>query len=1548
MAVLAHPFFRRDGLSTAQSSASNWLIDTGAGGDTKLLPSNFVVGRQYLLICCAGIKNTDNGVLAGARMVRIDSGSNVTATFGNSSTRFEISGSQTAGVSWPYFWFRRWTATTDRGVALQIFTDGATGRTYHAFLMALDVTDLQTHQSRNTTSVALSSTPSTSGASVTFTPTPNSRWLYLYLDRLQPLQNNQSVITRRFATPLSTFEYGRSEGEQAPNDRILHAWMEVRTEGASPSTVTVRPESWATVATGGGNRLGSQVFAMNIDQFDFAKTHRLTTAIQGTINYDLDFVNTNWQAGDPNPNTDALVLGCFGFDPDNNGSHLQFSTRNAQLGTPYRTGTEVDQEDWYVSHDATDRFAAFEAFNSVIDGTARTWWVRGNGTNPNNFIRDRNLLVFSTSTPAQTPVSKTTESYVSTTSPTSKQTETYVSAQAPVSASQETYCSVVSGLAKTAQVFVAVLGGIAVTTQSYVSATGFSDVSETQESYASAFGALEATTESYVSTTSPVSQTEETYSSSQEGVESSEESYASAQGGIEQTEQSYASWTSTGAIAWFQTHNFVNTLTAATALTEISGIAYDEANDEVLAVDDSDLYRRINAIDGSDVGSQGTFNGTNQIDTEGITHIANDRFAVLSEGLLGTRNAWIHIADIPVGDTDITQSDIIEEHELTSVTLFGSGFGAEGLAYDPASGKYYVAVQDTSENGGGLWEVDPGNSWAQTLLFRWWDTIINTSEVPASTQVGDLAWGGNFAGAPCVFVLCKETTPADVNSRVVIQMDLAGNVIDKFNHGLTDQAEGLDFSSSGRTMFVAKEHSTADDFFRFDDQEIVFDWAEDWDYDDSDTDRFSGTPFHDPTYDKSPFKGPSAAPFGDTTDPVKEDGIEGWDPSHPTQAFGTIVLGLQAQISYYYIKDVTINNVSQITQLTVDVICDDGCALFLNGTEILDLRFTSTPAHDAVSTGVASGNDEGAANTFTFTDAPTLALLTEGTNRFAVYHCNASTGSSDLVFDARASILRDDSETPISQTTESYVSTTAPLSQSEETYASTTSPLEQTEETYSSSVGAVEATTESYVSTTSPLEQSEETYSSSFSPVSQSQSTYVSSLAAPISATEETYSSIFSAVARAQTTRVSAEGALTQSEESYVSTTSPIEQSEETYSSADSGLSQTEESYTSALGALSQSEESYVSTTAPLEQTEESYASAFEGLESTQQSDWSSLGGVDSSEETYSSSLGQDAVSQSEESYTSALGALEQTEESYASALAGVESTEQSDWSSLGGIDSSEETYSSATDQAAVSATEESYVSTFAPVESTTQTYSSATAVGTVIANQESYTSALGALSQSEESYSSTTAPLEQTEESYASALEGLESTEQSDWSSLGGIDSSEETYSSSLGSQLVSSSEESYTSALGALSQSDESYVSTTSPVSQTEETYASALEGTEAETTHYASSLGSLSQSAESYASTTSPLFAAEESYASAFEPLERSGGSDASWLQGVSASQDTYSSATADALVSQSEESYCSAFAAVSSAAQVYWSADGTNLFVPVRKRARIGPQRRKSRI
>lgn len=116
-------------------------------------------------------------------------------------------------------------------------------------------------------------------------------------------------------------------------------------------------------------------------------------------------------------------------------------------------------------------------------------------------------------------------------------------------------------------------------------------------------------------------------------------------------------------------------------------------------------------------------------------------------------------------------------------------------------------------------------------------------------------------------------------------------------------------------------------------------------------------------------------------------------------------------LTAYFRKTFTLSSAQAVAAMSVDLRCDDGAVLYINGTEVLRKNMPSgTIAYSSLAPTYVGGTDE---DTF-FTHALDLAgvTLNSGTNTLAVEVHQQSSASSDQIFDLSLDVTLTDPDAP--------------------------------------------------------------------------------------------------------------------------------------------------------------------------------------------------------------------------------------------------------------------------------------------------------------------------------------------------------------------------------------------------------------------------------------------------------------------------------------------------------------------------------------------------------
>lgn len=195
-------------------------------------------------------------------------------------------------------------------------------------------------------------------------------------------------------------------------------------------------------------------------------------------------------------------------------------------------------------------------------------------------------------------------------------------------------------------------------------------------------------------------------------------------------------------------------------------------------------------------------------DTRAICYMGNGRWAVLCEGAYVGLDS--RLVTFYLDSDDTIPQNRIEYFDFPSIQQFPLGYGSEGLAYDPVTGKFYVSTEPIGANQGGLWEIDveteDSDGYAsQTLLFHWHDIFVAPGHVPLGAVVSDISFTRDLAGGIAnnsIFVLLRDEL-GDPSARVVCQVDIATeSFVSKESHGFVGRVEGLAFNPKSEELWI--------------------------------------------------------------------------------------------------------------------------------------------------------------------------------------------------------------------------------------------------------------------------------------------------------------------------------------------------------------------------------------------------------------------------------------------------------------------------------------------------------------------------------------------------------------------------------------------------------------------------------------------------------------------------------------------------------------------------------------------------------------------------
>lgn len=124
-----------------------------------------------------------------------------------------------------------------------------------------------------------------------------------------------------------------------------------------------------------------------------------------------------------------------------------------------------------------------------------------------------------------------------------------------------------------------------------------------------------------------------------------------------------------------------------------------------------------------------------------------------------------------------------------------------------------------------------------------------------------------------------------------------------------------------------------------------------------------------------------------------------WSTGSAVHGYGTVTgatvtTTINNNATTYFRKSISLSNPSY-SSLALDLLCDDGAVIYINGTQVHAYNMPSTWNYTTYASSAIGGTDEGDYTTYYFSGS----ALVNGTNVIAVELHNATAGSSDLGFD---------------------------------------------------------------------------------------------------------------------------------------------------------------------------------------------------------------------------------------------------------------------------------------------------------------------------------------------------------------------------------------------------------------------------------------------------------------------------------------------------------------------------------------------------------------------
>jgi hypothetical protein len=256
-------------------------------------------------------------------------------------------------------------------------------------------------------------------------------------------------------------------------------------------------------------------------------------------------------------------------------------------------------------------------------------------------------------------------------------------------------------------------------------------------------------------------------------------------------------------------YSIINSLEDAVA--DKSGCDVDPVNDYLFTIRNNGVYIRKFTLglsyynQSSALGSP--FNDSEDICYTGGSHPDGD-WAVINEQPYGSSKLLLF--DYAPGDTGTP--DPIVEYDMSDITGEnpGSGYGTEGVAYDPVRDKFYVNMQSMAI--GGLWEVDiEAGPLTVRKMFDW--STITAQGYGDSTWLASSICHGRRIGLPnSIFVLINNS---GFTANKIIEVTYDGTVLSSMD-GPGNKAEGFCFyPSAPYDMFMVSDNSTGATAWRY-------------------------------------------------------------------------------------------------------------------------------------------------------------------------------------------------------------------------------------------------------------------------------------------------------------------------------------------------------------------------------------------------------------------------------------------------------------------------------------------------------------------------------------------------------------------------------------------------------------------------------------------------------------------------------------------------------------------------------------------------------------
>lgn len=428
-------------------------------------------------------------------------------------------------------------------------------------------------------------------------------------------------------------------------------------------------------------------------------------------------------------------------------------------------------------------------------------------------------------------------------------------------------------------------------------------------------------------------------------------------------------------------------------LVECSGMVASRNNTNVLWIhNDSGDSPRLFAID-----QQGRHLGTYSMAGSGITHVDYEDIGI-GPGPL-TNVSYLYLGDI--GDNSENRSNIrvyqipepaVYARQYTNpptAALKGvrriilnypdSAHNAESLCIDPWTGDLFIVTKESTTSRIYSTTQAALNSGTNVVL-----TFIRSLafDIPSSADIAPtgreiLIRQEDFA---YLWTRTNSQTISNALAATPVTIPVIGTPTEP-------NGEAVAFDANGNGYFTLSENNQPEPLYYFtrtsgDGQRLpqtLVPAGAAWKYRDNGSNQ--GTAWREPAFDDSAWNN-GIAQFG------YGNGDEKTVVSYGGNANSKYV-------TTYFRKQFVLDNAPCLESLTLKLVMDDGAAVYLNGTNILNYQLAANAAYNALATSVQATNVED--TWFSYLINP--ALLINGTNTLAVEIHQAALSDPDLSFD---------------------------------------------------------------------------------------------------------------------------------------------------------------------------------------------------------------------------------------------------------------------------------------------------------------------------------------------------------------------------------------------------------------------------------------------------------------------------------------------------------------------------------------------------------------------